>query len=271
MSSVNIEPRLPALHSRIRRRRAQIGLTGTQLGHRAGISASYVSVIENGAKVPEEGVAAALARALGDDEALYRAWARAARLGVHDLALLNELAAIARTPALASLVESGEALPAASERHATDDELAGRLREVAFRIAPAPARVVAVPLFDEGADPAGRRPAGDQLLLDSRLLAGIEPQDLFAYEIAAATAGRLRGVVAAGDRLVLSRGAPVRPDRVSAVRTGGSVVLACALVSERTVLLLPGDGESETTTLRLAGGQSLDEVVAGTQVLLVRG
>ena len=110
MSSVNIEPRLPALHSRIRRRRAQIGLTGTQLGQRAGISASYVSVIENGAKVPEEGVAAALARALGDDEALYRAWARAARLGVHDLALLNELAAIARTPALASLVESGEAL-----------------------------------------------------------------------------------------------------------------------------------------------------------------
>ena len=78
-------------------------------------------------------------------------------------------------------------------------------------------------------------------------------------------------MVAAGDRLVLSRGAPVRPDRVSAVRTGGSVVLARALVSERTVLLLPGDGESETTLVASRGGQPLDDVVAGTQVLLVRG
>jgi len=52
-------------------------------------------------------------RALDDDEALYRAWARAARLGVHDLALLNELEAIARTPALRELGrERGRAAPA---------------------------------------------------------------------------------------------------------------------------------------------------------------
>ena len=56
-------------------------------------------------------MAAGIARALDDDEALYRAWARAARLGTHDLALLNELEAISRTPAYVSLVESGEELP----------------------------------------------------------------------------------------------------------------------------------------------------------------
>jgi transcriptional regulator with XRE-family HTH domain len=86
-------------------------LTGTEVAQRAGISTSYVSLIETGAKVPDEEVAASLARALEDDEALYRAWARAARIGVHDLALLNQLEAIARTPAYVDLVESGQELP----------------------------------------------------------------------------------------------------------------------------------------------------------------
>ena len=71
------EKRLPDLRARMRRRRLQLGLTGTGLAQRAGISTSYVSLIETGAKVPEEDVAAGLARALDDDEALYRAWARA--------------------------------------------------------------------------------------------------------------------------------------------------------------------------------------------------
>jgi predicted transcriptional regulator len=36
----------------MRRRRSQLGLTGTDLALRAGISTSYVSLIETGAKVP---------------------------------------------------------------------------------------------------------------------------------------------------------------------------------------------------------------------------
>ena len=89
MSRAMPERRLPDLHVRMRKRRAQLGLTGAELAQRAGISTSYVSLIENGAKVPEEDVAAGLARALEDDEALYRGWARAMRLGLHDLALLT--------------------------------------------------------------------------------------------------------------------------------------------------------------------------------------
>ena len=103
--------RLPSLHTRMKARRSQLGLTGAELAQRAGISPSYVSLIENGAKTPDEGVAAALARALEDDEALYRAWARAARLGLHDLELLNQIEVISRTPAYMDLVESGEELP----------------------------------------------------------------------------------------------------------------------------------------------------------------
>ena len=63
--------RLPELNARIRARRSQLGLTGVELAQRSGISPSYVSLIESGAKVPDEDVAADLARVLDDDEDLY--------------------------------------------------------------------------------------------------------------------------------------------------------------------------------------------------------
>src|SRR5262245_54961900 len=114
--------RLPALSARIRARRSQLGLTGAELASRAKISPSYVSLIEKGAKVPDEDVAVALARALGDDEDLYRAWARTARLGPEKLELLNRFEAMRRSPAYVRLVESGQA------------DLSPRLREVAWRL-----------------------------------------------------------------------------------------------------------------------------------------
>ncbi|HXY40346.1 MAG TPA: helix-turn-helix transcriptional regulator [Vicinamibacteria bacterium] len=276
MSSADVTPRVPALHARIRRRRAQIGVTGTELAQRAGISTSYVSVIESGAKVPDETVAAALARALGDDEALYRAWARAARLRVHDLELLNGLATIAATPALVRMIEGGEPLPAA------DGEFARRLREVAFRLGPAPAPseapppaasspagVIAVPVLEEPGAAARRRPP-EPLMLDARLLEGLDASLLVACEVSAASAARLRGVVSPGDRVVLCRGLPPRPDRVSAVRTPEGTTLCRALSSERSVILLPAEGDSEVSAVPLGDGQSLTDVVVGTQVLLIR-
>jgi transcriptional regulator with XRE-family HTH domain len=72
--------RLPKIHERIRNRRQQLGLRGRDLAERVGISPSYVSLIEKGAKVPDEAVALRIAAVLGDDEGLYRGWARAARL-----------------------------------------------------------------------------------------------------------------------------------------------------------------------------------------------
>jgi transcriptional regulator with XRE-family HTH domain len=103
--------RLPSLNARIRMKRTQLGLTGAELAQRADISPSYVSLIEKGAKVPDEGVAARLARSLQDDEDLYRAWARAARLGLHRINQLSRIEAISRSPAYLSLVERGAPLP----------------------------------------------------------------------------------------------------------------------------------------------------------------
>jgi len=294
------EKRLPDLRTRMRRRRAQLGLTGTELAHRAGISTSYVSLIETGAKVPEEDVAAGLARALDDDEALYRAWARAARLGVHDLALLNQLEAIARTPAYLDLVESGEELPRPGPARAPAGEgapvtdLAARLREVASRLGPEtllarrPGRspspravaetstspVVEIPVLAAGSDPAavgGPRPRPvDRLILDRRLVDGLDTGELFAYEVTAAATKHLRGVAAPGDKVVLRRHGAVTPDRICAIRTGRGIVLSRALVNEGSLLLLPGEGEVDFESVELPDPARLSDVVAGTHVLLIR-
>ena len=68
--------RLP-MHRRIRIRREAIGLSATDLAERAGITPSYISVIESGARVPSEDVAVRLAQVLDDDPDLYLAWAQA--------------------------------------------------------------------------------------------------------------------------------------------------------------------------------------------------
>jgi transcriptional regulator with XRE-family HTH domain len=295
------ETRLPGLHTRMRRRRLQLGLTGTELARRAGISTSYVSLIETGAKVPEEDVAAGIARALDDDEALYRAWARAARLGIHDLALLNELEAIARTPAYVTLVESGEELPrfeatpAPTGGRLPAGDLAARLREVASRLGPealaarrtgpqpvarplaeaASPAVVAIPVLAAGTDPASleahrARPVADRLLLDRRLLEGHAARELFAYEVTPAATKHLRGVAGPGDRIVFRRQGPVTPDRICAVRTAQGIVLARALVKDRSLLLLPGEGEVHFESVGIPDPAKLSDVVAGTHVLLIR-
>ena len=288
MSRPLIEPRLPPLHTRMRKRRAQLGLTGTEVAQRAGISTSYVSLIENGAKVPDEEVAAGLACALEDDEALYRAWARAARIGVHDLALLNQLEAIARTPAYVELVESGQELPRLRPREdkgpeaRRESDLGRRLREVASKLTPAPSaeaasgeiasRVVAVPVLAEGADPGDlkRSRSRDTLLLDRRLLGGYEPRQLFACEVPASAASHLRGVASPGDRVGLRRGGAVTPDRICAIRTTPGIVFSRVLVQDRALLLLPGEGETEFESVSLGEGRELTDVVAGTHVLLIR-
>ena len=299
MSRAMIEKRLPDLHTRMRRRRTHLGLTGTELAQRAGISTSYVSLIENGAKVPEEDVAAGIARALDDDEALYRAWARAARLGIHDLALLNELEAISRTPAYVSLVESGEELPrleapaGRADVSVPEGDLAMRLREVASHLGPEalaarrPRRpsapgvvaesqlpaVVSVTVLATGADPAAleaSRPVADRLLLDRRLLEGHEAQQLFAYEVTPAATKHLRGVAASGDRIVFQRHGSVTPDRICAIRTDNGIVLARALVKEGSLLLLPGEGEVHFESVELPDAGKLSDVVLGTHVLLIR-
>jgi len=66
---------------RIRNRRNLLGMTGAELAKRIGVSPSYVSLIESGAKIPSPSVAERIARALRDSPDLYQAWVFSARQG----------------------------------------------------------------------------------------------------------------------------------------------------------------------------------------------
>jgi transcriptional regulator with XRE-family HTH domain len=274
--------RLPDLNARIRARRVQLGLTGADLAQRAGISPSYVSLIEKGVKVPDEDVAAELARALEDDEGLYRAWTRAARLGLQKLDLLNRLEAASRTPAYVSLVESGQALPRLADSEEADD-LASRMREVAARLSsPSPAAgltdspsVASIPVLADGVDPSvldsptSGASVVDRLLLDRRLLEQAT-RGLFACDVTPRAMKHLRGVAQPGDRIVFERGARIAPDKICAVRHGAGLLLSRVLTNGRSLLLLPGEGENGFESLEMPSATALDDIVVGTQVLLIR-
>jgi len=275
--------RLPELNARIRARRSQLGLTGVELAQRSGISPSYVSLIESGAKIPDEDVAKGLARVLDDDEDLYVAWARASRLGPDKLDLLNRLEAASRKPAYISLVASGHELPKLADSDEAE-ELASRMRDVASRLtSPSPAEavraetsaVVSVPVLAEGADPSvleehePGRGLVDSLLLDRRLV-GPSARGLFACDVTTRAMKHLRGVAEPGDRVVFQRGAALAPDRICAVRRPQSLVLSRVLFNGRTLLLLPGEGESGFESIDVKAGTPVGDVVVGSHVLLIR-
>ena len=69
---------LDPIRDRLRRRRLSLGLTFQTIAARADLrSAAYVFHIENGQRIPTEAVAVRLARAVGESESVFAAWARA--------------------------------------------------------------------------------------------------------------------------------------------------------------------------------------------------
>ena len=166
----------------MRARRIERGYSLSQLAGKAGLkAASFVHSVERGLKVPSEGVARGLARALGDDEELYVAWARLRGRG-------NVAGAMAASGLLRDALRS--AVP--------DPEASG------------PAVLIQVPVLVEGSDPGPWPGSGarsvEVLRLDPRLLSNAA--DLigpFAYRIARAVAGAGEGL-RPGDLAIFSRG-----------------------------------------------------------------
>jgi hypothetical protein len=126
----------------------------------------------------------------------------------------------------------------------------------------------------EGADPDQSDPASsaghEHLLLDRRVVDGEEADGLFAYTVTPRAMKHLRGIAAPGDQIVLRKGGRAAPDRICAVRAGQRVVLARVLFKDRSVLLLPGEGERDFESVEVPGTEALSDVIAGTHVLLLR-
>lgn len=230
------------LGRRVRQWRGRQGLTLAQLAEKAGLSIGYVSLVERGLKIPSPEAAASLARALGDDESLFRAWAAALRAGVAT-SDVNALRADV-LPEEDESVEWGETGP----------------RE---------ADVVAVRVLDAGADPADPDTyAAPPLFLDRRFL-GAEPGDrLFAYEMTPDAVSLLGDVAAPGDHLVFSsRVTRLTPSRIYAVRHLDRVIAArLALVGNRIVIVPPAGHRD----VEMVEGVEWRDVVRGVAVVVIR-
>jgi len=209
-------------------------------GRATGVSPAYLSLIENGHKVPDEPVARAIAEALGEDPALFRAWVAARKRANLDSAL-DAAGTLARALAAgggggfadAPLVEDA-ARDAGAEPPAPDTAAAGHAR-------------LRVPVIAAGDDPGdGVRPSCGVIEWRSLDSAALSPEARarlhrpFAIRLSAPAAG-----LVAGDHvLVLRRLGNLPPERVCAVRFGGTVALRRVIWNGRRALLLPPPGGS---------------------------
>src|SRR5262245_9543678 len=118
---------------RIRELRTGRGLSLQELAGKVEAAPSHIFHIENGDKVPNEELAARIGRALGEDENVYRAWARVRRRTDFHTAAAS--ADVVRR----YLMERHEGLPA-----------------VVPHPGPQPTRIL-VPVVAEGEDPGDER------------------------------------------------------------------------------------------------------------------
>ena len=186
------------------------------------VSVSYLSLIENGRKVPDEPIAVAIARALDDDPALYRSWVRARKRNTDLHAAIQAAETLKRLLALPP--------PAAEAR---------REREVLTRLR--------VPVLPAGLDPGDSlRPAceiEEWRRFDPEAIPE-EPRGRiarpFAYRLTRELVRRVPHLLDQGTHaLVLRAWLPLGAEPVYAVRSAGRVELSRVLWNGRRLLLLP--------------------------------
>jgi transcriptional regulator with XRE-family HTH domain len=265
---------------RIKDLRVARGLTLQELADKVGVAPSHVFHVESGDKVPSEELAVKLARALRDDEDLYRAWARARSrsdfyTAVESAGVLAEYMRSAKQAMVEGPVRR-EATQEQWERPqvygALDEERSSALfaKHIAM---PSPARLL-IPMIAAGEDP-GPEPALSQVLevlrLDPRALDPAEPLERpFAYRLTGATTQRVEGLLPdRGVAIFTRRVLPVVPHEIYAVRREGRIVLSRAMWNGRELLLLPAPGASDFVVLPAANEADVAMLIVG-RVAVVR-
>ena len=252
---------LDPIRDRLRRRRLSLRLTFRTIAGRAGLrSAAYVFHIETGHRVPTEAVAVRLARAVGENERVFAAWARA--LERTDLrTVLGATRELLEDPELSAYADGAWApiepdapgsRPLALSR-ATGESIA-RLR---------------VPVIASGADPGDAlRPACPvirTLSLDARGLVDAETWIRpFAYVLDSEIVRRVPALAVGHIAIFTRHLGPVAPMAVRAVRLGGRIELARVMWNGRELLVMPAAGESDFAVLPAGNAAALRACIAGT-------
>jgi transcriptional regulator with XRE-family HTH domain len=294
---------------RIRRRRADLGLSGAELARRAKVSPAYVSQIEAGKRVPDVKVAVLLARVLDDDDGLFAAWSRDFKsYDRSDSSLESDGAwtrlyregrftdddaferavrsgrnmSEARTglepsgPIASPSMRSISATPSSAPADRGEPVLADAARATS---APGHAQwpLVEAPIVAPGAEPGdgddSGRGEGARMTLDPALVEGRRLERPFVFRADERVGRRVLDRVSPGDLVIVSRRigrqAP-EGDRVYAIRKGERIVLGrLARVGEK-LLLLPPPGGTEMEDVGLVAGGARGRALAGEVVAVVK-
>lgn len=275
------------MHRRIRRRRAVLGLSATDLAERAGITPSYVSVIEAGDRVPSEEVAVRLAKALDDDPDLYLAWAHAREIKdlPRYLDRMKKLLHLRNDPEMRDRVGLGETLGVEDYDEATLHDQLKPIRAMRMRSAserkrnrqsgpPPSADPVPVPVLQDGFDPGDDPMNADGVIGTIPLPEQVLPPDVvgpFAYRPGKNAVRRVSDEMAPGSLVVLStRPGLLDAGHIQAVRHEGRVILSRVLQRSDSMVLLHDTDSSQVEVVDLAEGESALDRIAGTVVLVLK-
>ena len=268
------------LHRRIRTLRLRRGMTGLELARRAGVSPSYVSLIEHGEKIPSEEVAVRIAHALGEREDVYRVWAATAKMDER-----TRQAVLRMRPSEAGprpIIRPSPEHPAAPADGAAPGTRRppGRPRararyefEVAYRLDDETrAPVLRVPLLAPGAVPLDDPPAPDQvealLAGDARMLDRVSARGLVALRVDDTNGREVLSWLRPGDAVVIDRRpATFDPSLLHAFRLEETLLLARGSVGPGVLLVLPDPSHAGSPrVVPLARPEDLAEVHLGTIV-----
>jgi len=253
------------IRDRLRNRRLLLGLTFQALADRAELkSAAYVFHIENGQRVPTEAVAVRLARALGENERAFAAWARA--LQRTDLkTVLDATRELLRDAELASFA-AGTWAPTAEAR---TERPTRSSKKIDPPIAHASFARLRIPVLEAGDDPGpALRPACRvlrTLSLDARVVP--DPETLvrpFAYVLGSETVRRTPELEPGGIAIFTRAHGALEPAQIHAVRIRGRIELGRLLWNGRELLLLPAPGSNDFVVLPAVDVEGARGWIAGT-------
>ena len=276
---------------RIRGVREAAGIRLQDLARRVGLATSHFHYIEKGKVAPTEEVAARLARELGEDESLYRVWARSRqRMDVPTLLraapvlaeyfkrwgdLLRDPRQAVRLPAteVAALEHALIAGPARAVTLGAPAiaDAATTPAEAGAIAGPRPARVL-LPVIAVGRDPDLPSSRAGTLRIapeDFRELEALERP--FAVPITTANARRMPQLLPPrGHAIFTRRVLPLEAGAIHAVRLGDGLAFARVLWNGRDLLVLPAPGGQDFETFAAPDEAALRRHVPGRAVLVHR-
>jgi len=295
-SEMGTDPVTERLLRLLRRRRKAKGWTVRDLAEAAGISPSYVSLIENGHKSPDPSITERIGSALGIDRELLAALVRlqerpsdpnetidvAARLlkrldeveaadgvDVERMSFRLGMSAMSHDAMMASPMGSEAAMASA----------AGSPRMVSSPPAEYepqnPARhVIPIPMIDEGTEPFESSRERRPIWLDRRALPEREElEGAYAWRLSSRGLERVRGIYRRGDIVIISPRAwspdALHPRMVFAVRSEGEVLLS-RVGWTGTQLVLQSPGSGSPVILPASGDAGLRKRIAGRVIVAVQ-